>query len=354
MKHHLSIDLETFSSVPIGKAGAYKYVQSPDFEILLFAYSLNDSPVVVVDLAQGEVLPDWLYKAIESPEYIKHAYNAAFEWYCLSKFYGHLLPVDQWRDTMLHGLYCGYTAGLDATGKALGLPAEKQKLSVGKALIRYFCVPCTPTQSNGGRHRNLPKHDPDKWEMLKTYCLGDVTTEKENAPFLGLFTATDIDGNPVDQTLFADYKLTMINVWATYCSPCINEMPDLGRLHADMAAEGVQIVGLVSDALDSSGNISQSQVDLARDIIEATGANYPHMLPSQDLISTVLWQVTAVPTTIFVDHTGELVGYAYAGSRSYDQWTAIIYDTLSLLEDASEETSEPAEESADAAGEAEA
>ena len=181
-----------------------------------------------------------------------------------------------------------------------------------------------------------------------------ITTEKENAPFLGLFTATDIDGNPVDQTLFADYKLTMINVWATYCSPCINEMPDLGRLHADMAAEGVQIVGLVSDALDSSGNISQSQVDLARDIIEATGANYPHMLPSQDLISTVLWQVTAVPTTIFVDHTGELVGYAYAGSRSYDQWTAIIYDTLSLLEDASEETSEPAEESADAAGEAEA
>ena len=145
----------------------------------------------------------------------------------------------------------------------------------------------------------------------------------------------------MDQTLFADYKLTMINVWATYCSPCINEMPDLGRLHADMAAEGVQIVGLVSDALDSSGNISQSQVDLARDIIEATGANYPHMLPSQDLISTVLWQVTAVPTTIFVDHTGELVGYAYAGSRSYDQWTAIIYDTLSLLEDASEETSEP-------------
>jgi DNA polymerase len=191
MKHHLSIDLETFSSVPIGKAGAYKYVQSPDFEILLFAYSLNDSPVVVVDLAQGEVLPDWLYKAIESPEYIKHAYNAAFEWYCLSKFYGHLLPVDQWRDTMLHGLYCGYTAGLDATGKALGLPAEKQKLSVGKALIRYFCVPCTPTQSNGGRHRNLPKHDPDKWDLFKTYCLGDVTTEKEIERRLSAFPVPD-------------------------------------------------------------------------------------------------------------------------------------------------------------------
>lgn len=179
MKHHLSIDLETYSSVPIAKAGAYKYVQSPDFEILLFAYSVDNGPVEIVDLAQSEILPEWLYEAVKSPDYIKHAYNAAFEWYCLSKFYGFLLPVDQWRDTMLHGLYCGYTAGLDATGKALGLPAEKQKLSVGKALIRYFCVPCTPTQSNGGRTRNYPKHDPDKWNLFKTYCLGDVVTEME-------------------------------------------------------------------------------------------------------------------------------------------------------------------------------
>lgn len=179
MIHHLSIDLETYSSVPIAKAGAYKYVQSPDFEILLFAYSVDGAPSEIVDLAQGEILPDWLYEAVRSPEYIKHAYNAAFEWYCLSKFYGGLLPVEQWRDTMLHGLYCGFTAGLDATGKALGLPAEKQKLATGKALIRYFCVPCSPTQSNGGRTRNLPKHDPEKWDLFRTYCLGDVTTEME-------------------------------------------------------------------------------------------------------------------------------------------------------------------------------
>lgn len=176
---HLSIDLETFSSVPIAKAGLYKYVQSPDFEILLFAYSLDGGPVEIVDLAQGELLPQGLFEALSSPEYIKHAYNAPFEWYCLSKFCGRLLPVDQWRDTMLHGLYCGYTAGLDATGKALGLPAEKQKLSVGKALIRYFCVPCSPTKSNGGRTRNLPKHDPEKWNLFKTYCRGDVVTEME-------------------------------------------------------------------------------------------------------------------------------------------------------------------------------
>lgn len=188
---HLSIDLETFSSIPIGKAGAYKYVQSPDFEILLFAYSVDGSPVEIVDLAQGEILPDWLYAAMRSPEYIKHAYNAAFEWYCLSKFCGVMLPVDQWRDTMLHGLYCGFTAGLDATGKALGLPEEKQKLTTGKALIRYFCVPCSPTKANGGRTRNLPKHDPDKWNLFKTYCIGDVVTEMEVDRRLSAFPVPD-------------------------------------------------------------------------------------------------------------------------------------------------------------------
>lgn len=191
MMRHLSIDLETYSSVPIAKAGAYKYVQSSDFEIMLFAYSVDGGPVEIVDLKQGEILPDWLYHAIASPEYIKHAYNAAFEWYCLSKFYGKPLPVDQWRDTMLHGLYCGFTAGLEATGRALGLSAEKQKLTVGKSLIRYFCVPCTPTKINGGRMRNLPKHDPEKWGLFKDYCKGDVVTEMEIERRLSGFAVPD-------------------------------------------------------------------------------------------------------------------------------------------------------------------
>lgn len=176
--HHLSIDLETYSSVPIAKAGAQKYIQSPDFEILLFAYSLDDGDVQIIDLAQGELLPQWLASALSDPQYIKHAYNTSFEWGCLSKFTG-TLPIDQWRCTMFHGLYCGYTAGLDATGKALGLPADKQKLSTGKALIRYFCVPCAPTKTNGGRTRNYPRHDPAKWALFKEYCIGDVTTEME-------------------------------------------------------------------------------------------------------------------------------------------------------------------------------
>lgn len=188
---HLSIDLETFSSVPIAKAGAQKYIASPDFEILLFAYSLNGAPSVCCDIAQGELLPDWVLDALCDPQCLKHAYNAAFEWGCLSKFMGRQLPPEQWRCTMFHGLYAGYPAGLDATGRALSLPEDKRKLSTGKALIRYFCVPCTPTKSNGGRRRNLPNHDPARWELFKEYNAQDVTTEMEIERRLSLITVPD-------------------------------------------------------------------------------------------------------------------------------------------------------------------
>ena len=188
---HLSIDLETFSSVPIAKAGAQKYIASPDFEILLFAYSLNGAPPVCCDIAQGELLPDWVLDALCNPQCLKHAYNAAFEWGCLSKFMGRQLPPEQWRCTMFHGLYAGYPAGLDATGRALGLPEDKRKLSTGKALIRYFCVPCTPTKSNGGRRRNLPHHDPARWELFREYNAQDVTTEMEIERRLSLITVPD-------------------------------------------------------------------------------------------------------------------------------------------------------------------
>lgn len=174
--HHLSIDLETYSSVPIKKTGAQRYIASPDFEILLFAYSLDNQPVQVIDMASGEQVPTWLIQALYSPDYIKNAYNAAFEFGCLSKVYGPLIPA-QWRDTMLHSLYCGYAASLDAAGKAIGLSEDKQKLNTGKALIRYFCVPCKPTKSNGGRTRNLPHHDPARWNLFKEYNAQDVVTE---------------------------------------------------------------------------------------------------------------------------------------------------------------------------------
>lgn len=173
---HLSIDIETRSSVDIAKAGAYKYAQSPDFQILLFAYQFGEDPVEIIDFTDGETLPKELVSALKNPKVIKHAYNAAFEWYCLNRA-GFETPIDQWRCTMAHGLYCGYTAGLDATGKAIGLPQDKQKLATGKALIRYFCVPCKPTRSNGNRTWNQPWHDPEKWKLFKEYCRQDVVTE---------------------------------------------------------------------------------------------------------------------------------------------------------------------------------
>lgn len=173
---HLSIDIETKSSVDIGKAGLYRYAQSDDFEILLFAYRYGDEGVQIVDLSQGEKIPDKIVENLSNPEIVKHAYNAAFEWYCLN-IAGYKTPLCQWKCTMIHGLYCGYTAGLDATGKAIGLPQDKRKLATGKALIRYFGVPCKPTKNNGRRTWNLPKHAPEKWELFKEYCKQDVVTE---------------------------------------------------------------------------------------------------------------------------------------------------------------------------------
>lgn len=186
MKHHLSIDIETRSSVDIGKAGAYKYAQSPDFEILLFAYQMDEEEVQLIDLAQGETFPETLRLALQDEQIIKHAYNAAFEWYCLNRA-GYRTPLEQWRCTMAHGLYCGYTAGLAATGRAIGLPQDKQKLTTGKALIRYFCTPCRPTRTNGGRRWNLPRHAPEKWELFKEYCRQDVVTERAILQRLSLF-----------------------------------------------------------------------------------------------------------------------------------------------------------------------
>ena len=196
--HHLSVDIETYSDIDIGKAGLFRYAQSPAFSILLFAYAIDGGPTQVIDLTQ-EKIPDAVTEALFDPNTLKHAYNAAFEWYCLSRYFKlHERPgfppepwLPQWRCTMLHGLYCGYHAGLDAAGKTLGISQDKQKLSTGKALIRYFCVPCKPTKSNGGRTRNLPHHDPDKWELFKTYNGQDVVTEMEIERRLSNFPVPD-------------------------------------------------------------------------------------------------------------------------------------------------------------------
>ncbi|HML46735.1 MAG TPA: hypothetical protein PKE04_08305, partial [Clostridia bacterium] len=185
---HLSIDIETYSSVDIKKAGAYKYAQSPDFEVLLIAYAWDDQPVQIIDLASGgpaSCIPLWFKNALKDPDVIKHAYNAAFEWYCLCQFFRWTAPelqnrlISQWHCTMAHGLYCGYTAGLGATGEALGLPQDKRKLGTGSALIRTFCVPQKPSKANGMRTRTHPHDEPERWDLFKRYCMQDVETERE-------------------------------------------------------------------------------------------------------------------------------------------------------------------------------
>lgn len=192
---NLSIDIETYSSVDIKKSGLYKYVQSPDFQILLFAYKADNEPVHIIDLANGEKIPDDIVIALIDPLIIKHAYNAAFEWYCLSKWLN--IETDsaarnewlkQWRCTMLHGMYLGYPAGLDALGAALNLPQDKRKMGIGKSLINYFCK---PTKTNGNRRRNLPQHEPEKWELFKTYCIQDVVTENTILNMLSAFPVPD-------------------------------------------------------------------------------------------------------------------------------------------------------------------
>ena len=179
MQHHLSIDIETYSDQDIGSVGVFKYVDTPEFEILLFAYSYDFGDVKVVDLAQGETIPKQVVKDLYNQDVIKHAYNAAFEITCLNRA-GMYTPADQWRCTMIHGMYLGYPAGLARLGKVLGLPEDKQKMSVGKSLISYFCKPCKPTRTNGGRTRDKPYGDPDKWDLFKVYNRMDVVTEMED------------------------------------------------------------------------------------------------------------------------------------------------------------------------------
>lgn len=236
---HLSIDLETYSDVNLKKAGLYRYVQSPAFEILLFAYSFDGAPTQVIDMAQGEKIPLEVIHALTDPQCLKHAYNAAFEWYCLSKYMGAQLPPSQWRDTMLHGLYAGYTAGLDATGRALGIPEDKQKLTTGKALIRYFCVPCKPTKANGGRTRNYPHHDPEKWELFKTYNGQDVVAEMEIERRLSVFPVPDFVQKQWETDLLINARGVAVDM--DFCEGAL----ELGEtIRAKLTDEAVQLSGL--------------------------------------------------------------------------------------------------------------
>lgn len=175
----LSIDIETYSDVPLQKTGVYRYVESPSFEILLFSYSADCTPVKVVDLACGEKIPYEIISALTDDSVTKWAFNASFERICLSRFLGYptgkYISPKSWKCSMVWAATMGLPLSLEGVGAVLGL--EKQKLTEGKELIRYFCQPCFPTKSNGHRTRNFPHHAPDKWQLFKKYNIRDVETE---------------------------------------------------------------------------------------------------------------------------------------------------------------------------------
>jgi DNA polymerase len=185
----INIDIETFSSVDLSKAGVYRYADSSDFEILLFGYAVDMGEVQVIDLASGEKIPEEIICGLSNPDVLKYAYNAQFERVCLGKYLGHTLDPASWRCTMVASLYLGLPAGLAAVGAVLGL--EKQKLSEGKDLIKYFSVPCKPTKTNGGRTRNLPSDAPEKWQIFKIYNHRDVETEMEILTKVSRFPVPD-------------------------------------------------------------------------------------------------------------------------------------------------------------------
>ena len=172
----LHLDIETYSSAPLPKCGVYRYCDSPDFEILLLSYAFDGEPVVTVDLACGEQMPDEFLKALEAPNILKIAHNAAFERVCFSKYLGHWLDPSQWRCTMVMAWYSTLPGRL--ADVAVALNVTEKKMEEGKDLIRYFSVPCKPTKTNGGRTRNLPQHAPEKWATYKAYNAQDVETER--------------------------------------------------------------------------------------------------------------------------------------------------------------------------------
>lgn len=194
---HLSIDIETYSSVNLQKAGVYKYAESPDFDILLFGYSVDGGAVHVIDLACGEKIPTEIVDALSDESVTKWAFNAQFERVCLSNYLETWLSPDSWHCTMVWSATLGLPLSLEGVGAVLGL--EKQKLTEGKNLIKYFCVPCAPTKTNGGRTRNLPQHDMEKWEQFKAYNLRDVETEMSIQKKLSRF--------PVPNSIWDEYHL---------------------------------------------------------------------------------------------------------------------------------------------------
>jgi len=273
----LRIDLETYSDVDLKKCGVHKYVESDNFEVLLFAYAFGDSDVNVIDLAAGEKLPYWLLLKLYDPAVTKTAYNAAFEIACLNRILDANLEREQWRCTSVHALYLGLPGSLGEVGKVLGLGADKQKLMSGWALIRYFCLPCKPTLKNGGRVRNLPQHDPDKWALFKEYCARDVESEREIATRIAKFPVPDKEW----KLWHLDQRMMSIGIKVD--RELVNAAIECDNIFkARMTAEAIALTGLDNpNSRDQLLKWLQTEED-DDTIVDLTKKSVPKVLESTD------------------------------------------------------------------------
>lgn len=281
----INIDLETFSDIDLGRSGIYKYTDSPNFEILLFAYSIDGEPVEVIDLASGEKLSEELLRVVMDDSIIKSAFNSNFERLCLSRYISRLLkkhiilnPVS-WRCSMTQSALLGLPLSLESVGRVLGL--EQQKMSEGKTLIRYFCIPCKPTAANGARIRNLPSDAPEKWDMFKKYNIRDVDVELAICKKLEAYPIPDkeqeyyvldqrindqgllVDMNLVDAAISCNHQFTVAATERAYELTGLENPNSVSQLKTWLLERGVEVESLSKKAVTELVEETEGEVEEA-------------------------------------------------------------------------------------------
>ena len=332
MLDYLSIDIETYSGVDLKSCGVYRYAENPDFAILLIAYAINDGPVNIIDVASGQEIPDEFARALTRKSYIKCAFNAAFERVCLEKYYKVDIPAEQWECTMVQSAYMGLPLSLDQVAKALKLPQQKAD---GKALIRYFSTPCKPTRTNGMRERNLPHHDPEKWEQFKAYCIQDVEVERAIRNKLLFFYQPpwekllyNLDQRINDRGIMIDKKLVQnaIRIDDEYKASLHEEVSSITGL--DNANSVNQLKGWLSDAgADMESLDKQSITDVLSD---TDSEEITRVLKiRQEMAKTSVKKYSAMMNAVCLD--GRVRGLLqYYGANRTGRWAGRLVQVQNL------------------------
>lgn len=319
----ISIDLETYSSVDLAKAGVYRYVESDDFEILLFGYAIDGGDVEVIDVACGERIPPEIINALTDNTIKKFAYNAQFERVCLSKFLGYpsgkYINPESWYCTLVWAATLGLPLSLEKVGEVLGL--EKQKLTVGKELIRYFCKPCEPSIANGQRERNLPRHDPKKWETFKAYNKRDVETEMAIQKRLSVFPVLDRewDNYHLDQRI-NDYGIALDMDFVEHAIHCdeVNTGISTEKAKALTGVDNPNSPAQLKAWLIEQGQIveSLSKAEVNRLLQDATGNIEEILRLRQELAKSSVKKYIAMKSAVCADGRARGLLQFYGANRT--------------------------------------